>query len=149
MNLLSRRNFLKQSWIAASLPWLGTTPNATTALLRLDVPSADGFSGRAFHLTDVYALSDEPGAVVGQLLPDSVTAVRAVNEDLRWYQLSDSSGYVRSAAIQPILPYTRPEIVETVGDGFWAEMIAPVSDIHEWCAGQAPIVARLGYGAMI
>ena len=149
MNPLSRRSFLKKSWVAACLPWLSAAPGAPETLLRLDVPSAAGFSGRAFHLTDVYSQADRSGTVVGQLLPDSVSTFRAVSDDARWYQRADSDGFVPSETIQPILPYARPEIVEAVGNGFWAEMIAPISSVREWCAGHAPIVARLGYGAMV
>src|SRR5258708_10761230 len=149
MNQLSRRSFLKQSWVTACLPWLSTAPGVPDAPLRLDVPSAAGFCGRAFHLTDVRAQPDRSSDVVGQLLPDSVSTLRTLSDDVRWYQLEDGPGYLLGETIQPILPYARPEVVEAVGDGFWAEMIAPISAVHEWCAGHAPIVARLGYGAMV
>src|SRR5258708_38026933 len=33
--------------------------------------------------------------------------------------------------------------------GVWAEQIAPLSVVREYCAGPAPILARLGFGAMV
>src|SRR5258708_32872109 len=117
MNQLSRRSFLKQSWVAACLPWLSAAPGVADVPLRLDVPSAAGFCGRAFHLTDVHAQPDRSSDVVGQLLPDSMSTLRTVSSDARWYQVVDSPGYVPGETIQPILPYARPEIVGADGAG--------------------------------
>ncbi len=65
----------------------------------------------------------------------------------RWYQVP--GGYISREAFQPILPYSRPPLIDPVGDGFWAEVVAPSSAIREWCAGVAPVIARLGFGAVV
>jgi hypothetical protein len=38
-------------------------------------------------------------------------------------------------------------VSETVD--FWATLIAPVSTVKAWCAAHAPIVTRLGFGAVV
>jgi hypothetical protein len=40
-------------------------------------------------------------------------------------------------------------LVDEIGDGFWAELVAPTSAIREWCAATAPIVTRLAFGAVV
>jgi len=142
---VSRRGFLKRAG-AASIGWIGSGALAASV-----IPTFDTDTGRAFHLTDVYTQPDTASAVCGQLLPDSITQIEAVSHSGTWYQVTgkDFSGFVRREALQPIVPYTPPDLVEEIGNGFWAEVVAPISVIREYCAGQAPIVTRLGFGAVI
>ncbi len=145
MSQLSRRMFLKR---AGAVAWFG--PGSAAAIASY-VPAAQANAGRAFHRTDVYTHPDPTSAVCGQLLPDSVTPIEAIHRSGKWYQVAgrDVRGYVSRETLQPILPYTPPTLVDKIGEGFWAEVVAPVSAIREYCAGQAPIVTRLGFGAVI
>jgi hypothetical protein len=138
MNQHSRREFLKRSGLfAASVPSL-------LSLSAAEQPNKP-FAGRAFGLTEIFSHRDSLSTVVGTLAPDSVTTVSRITPDGHWYQVAE--GYVRRSAIQPILPYVRPQVSDSVG--FWAEQIAPLSVVREYCAGHAPILARLGFGAMV
>jgi hypothetical protein len=154
-NKISRRQFLKRS--GAAIAGVGVayrpdvsgpyTPNYGEGLFGAN--SEKGIVGRAFTLSDVYAEPKRSSPVAGQLAPDSVTQIIAVNGG--WYEVADENaqGYVPRASLQPILPYQRPMVIEEIGSGFWAELIAPTSAIREWCAATAPIVTRLGFGAVV
>ncbi|MCC7446269.1 MAG: twin-arginine translocation signal domain-containing protein [Anaerolineae bacterium] len=144
MPQVSRRAFLKRAG-AASVGWLGS--GSLTARV---IPTFETDTGRAFRRTDVFSQPDDASAVCGQLLPDSVTAIESVSRSGAWYQVAGSSGrgFVPREALQPIVPYTPPDLVDVIGSGFWAEVVAPISVIRAYCAGQAPIVARLGFGAV-
>jgi hypothetical protein len=142
MPKLSRRDFLKQTGvmgaafgIPTSLPQVPTRPDEN--LLPL---------GRVFHLTDVHVRPDVHSQVVGELAPDSVHDITPT-KSADWYQVE--RGYVPRQAVQPIGPYVRPELTHPQSVGFWAELIAPTSTLRAWCAGHAPIVTRLGYGAVV
>ncbi len=109
-------------------------------------------AGRAFTLSDVYSRPDTSSDVIGRLLPDAVTPIVETLETARngtWFRVAQPAGYIPAEAAQPILPYARPAVVESIGDGLWAEVSAPYSAVRQWCAGAAPIVARLGFGALV
>jgi hypothetical protein len=40
-------------------------------------------------------------------------------------------------------------VVEEIGGGFWAELVAPTSMIREWCAATGPVVTWLAVGAVV
>jgi hypothetical protein len=136
---LSRREFLKRAGITAWAPLLagGVSP-------LVQVTQAETM-GRAFSLTPVHTRPDEASPVSGQLLPDSTTPINGLQD--RWYQIP--GGYVPRETLQPIEPYQQPRIEDQVGDGFWAELVAPYGAIRAWCAGSAPILTRLGFGAVV
>ncbi len=139
MNGLSRRDFLKSSSLM-----IAAVPAATLGLN--NVQHADTIfetMGRAFEVTDIHDRPYLSSAVVGQLKPDSVIDITGTRDD--WYQVD--GGWVQRTALQPILPYRYPEISDTTG--FWAELVAPVSAVKAWCAAHAPVVARLGFGAVV
>lgn len=156
-NKISRRQFLRRSGAAIAGLGIGVargpdvsgpdTPNYGEGLF--GVKSEAGIVGRAFTLSDVFAEPKRSSAARGQLAPDSVTPIIAV--DGGWYQVADEDvrGYVPHEALQPMLPYQRPRVIDEIGAGFWAELVAPTSMIREWCAATAPIVTRLGFGAMV
>jgi hypothetical protein len=143
---LTRRQFLKRSGAVALFGL-----NAP-ALAHVSDGEAPYMIGRVFTLADVFTRPDPSSGVCGRLLPDAVVPILDTLETRRnggWYRIAQPAGYVPCQALQPILPYSRPEVVETVGDGLWAEVIAPYSAVQQWCAGPAPIVARLGFGAVV
>jgi hypothetical protein len=146
MTALSRRQFLKRSGAAAIF---GLNAPALAAIPAGKTP---GIVGRAFTLADVYSRPDTSSEVIGRLLPDAVTPITETLDTARngvWYRVARPAGYLPAEAVQPILPYSRPNVIESVGDGLWAEVVAPYSAIRQWCAGAAPIVARLGFGAVV
>jgi len=139
MNRLSRRDFLKRSsaLVAAAPAAMLAANNAPS------IDTASDTLGRAFDVTDIHDRPDVASAVVSQLAPDSVTEITGTRDD--WYRTA--SGWVKRTALQPISAYRYPEIRETTG--FWAELIAPVSTVKAWCAGHAPVIARLCFGAVV
>jgi hypothetical protein len=146
MTALSRRQFLKRSGAAALF---GVNAPALAAIPAGETPA---IMGRAFTLSDVYSRPDASSEVIGRLLPDAVTPILETLDTPRngvWYRVARPAGYLPAEAVQPILPYSRPEVAESVGGGLWAEVVAPYSAVRQWCAGAAPIVARLGFGAIV
>lgn len=138
-NRLSRRDFLKRSGILVV-----AAPVATHGLnysQRLDTIAKR--VGRAFDVTDLHDKAHLSSDVMGQLAPDSVVSIIGKRDN--WYQVN--GGWVQRTALQPILPYRYPAVSETMD--FWAEMIAPVSSVKAWCAAHAPVISRLGFGAVV
>jgi TAT (twin-arginine translocation) pathway signal sequence len=137
MTRLSRRDFLKHSTLATAGALLPTASAAPPLLLSY-------VAGRAFRMTPVHAAP--ASAEIAALLPaDSVTPILASVAGERWFQIP--GGYVPSTALQPITPYRAPALETQLG--FVAEMVAPVSTLRAWCAATAPVVAKLGYGALL
>ncbi len=135
----SRREFLKRVGVTAWAP-VFTRFSPGEAVM----PQAESL-GRAFNLTNVHRTQDDSSEIVGQLAADSTTPILDTFED--WYAVPD--GLVRREMLQPIAPYIRPEVIDQLDDGFWAEVVAPLSAVKAWCAGDAPVVARLGFGAVV
>ncbi|MBX3080009.1 MAG: hypothetical protein KF716_00150 [Anaerolineae bacterium] len=101
--------------------------------------------GRTFALTPIRRQPALAAPIMSHLPPHTTTPITALTADGHWYQLPD--GYVQRAALQPIAPYQQPTIESDLG--FYAGMIAPVSSLRAWCAARAPIIATLGYGAIL
>jgi hypothetical protein len=141
MSSLSRRDFLKRSGALVAMTSAGAPALAHLGPDGIDIGQMS--MGRAFDLTAIHAAPHQSSAVVGQLAPDTVIELSGLSED--WYQVE--GGWVRRKAVQPILPYSYPVINDTTA--FWAELIAPVSTVKAWCAAHAPIVGRLGFGAVV
>ncbi len=139
MTRLSRREFLKRSGALAGTASIGFGSAGPA-------PSGN-LAGRAFTVTDVHVRPDSSSPALRQLAPDSVVPISGISRDNHWYQIDDS--FVAREALQLILPYNRPVVVDAVGGGFWAELVAPISPVREWCAGSAPILARPGFGAVV
>jgi hypothetical protein len=129
---LTRRDFLKHTGLLA-----GAAINLKPGLWR--VPET---AGRTLVLSAVYR-STKADSFIGSLAQDTVIAITASHDD--WYMTP--TGFIRRENIQPILPFQPAEPEQAMN--FWAEMIAPVSVLREWCSGAAPIMARLGYGAVL
>ncbi len=146
MNRLSRREFLKRTGTAAFAAPIAL--NSTSALVKApSTPSSTIESvGRAFDLTSVYTQPHLDSQIVAQLAPDSVNTIAEISGDQGWYRVAH--GWVPRDALQPILQYQYPAIHPATA-GFWAEVVAPVSAVRRWCAAGAPIVARLGFGAVM
>jgi hypothetical protein len=150
MNRLSRREFLKRS---GTMAW--ATPTAlhslseqmpTQAENSLPMMAAAATVGRAFALTLVYEAPQPESELLVQLAPDSVNDIIAISGDQNWYRVA--RGWVQRSALQPILPYQYPTIYSAT-PGFWAQVVAPVSAVRQWCAVRAPIVARVGFGGVL
>src|SRR5258708_10620222 len=146
MNPLSRREFLKRTGTAAFAAPVALKSMSELVMAPSTLRSTVESVGRAFDLTSVYAQPQPDSQIVAQLAPDSVNTIAEISEDQRWYRVAQ--GWVPHDALQPILPYQYPAI-HPATPGFWAEVVAPVSAVRQWCAACAPVVARLGFLARV
>ncbi len=103
---------------------------------------AASFSARAFGLAAVYDVPE--GMVIGHLAPDSVHQVR---ESGGWFVMEH--GYVAKTEMQPMGIPIKASVETKPKTPFWAELIAPSSVVRGFASGRAPIVDKLGYGAVL
>lgn len=159
--IISRRQFLRRagSFVAlAGLPGIegqGQTGGAAAraaeriniAGTSLGLPSSldpTPVVGRALRLLDLRSRPDAAAPVVGKVQPQSVSAIGGLSTDGWWYTVLD--GYVPRELMQPILPYTRPAPSDMNG---YHEVVSPVTQVRQFCAGHAPIVAHVGFGGTL
>ncbi|HLY28405.1 MAG TPA: L,D-transpeptidase, partial [Aggregatilineales bacterium] len=152
LNPISRREFLRRSSLLAGggtlLPlsrFMASPAESSEPLVEDGKPMI--LAGRTLRATAIYAQPSDDARAIGQLTTDSVIEIVTHSLSAAWYGLP--LGFVPRGAVQPILPYARPEIRDEIGNGFWAEIVAPVSAIREWCYAHAPVVTRLGFGAVV
>ncbi|MFP4323078.1 MAG: twin-arginine translocation signal domain-containing protein [Anaerolineales bacterium] len=134
---LSRRDFFKLS--GAALTTLGlsqfdTLPGTAQAAL----PSA---RVRILQMTHTRAMPDATSSAIARLLPDTVHALHGISG--AWAQLADGY-YVPLAHLQPMV--TRNAAPSGVG---WAQVGAPFAGVRAYAAPDAPLLARLGHGAIL
>ncbi len=160
---LSRRGFLKRLLSLSGTggaALLSQSVNASSPAIRPSEivrdlaagPPGAILAGRAFGVTEMLARPDPSAESLDPIWPDGVVSVLDENAAEGWLRVADpasgAAGYIRREDVQPMVPYQRPVLFDDVGAGFWAEMIAPASAIRAWCGGPAPVVARLGFGAV-
>lgn len=105
-------------------------------------PSIDFVHGRALTALPVYAAPSERAAVKARLWPDSIVPIRSSGAD--WYSLEN--GYAKREHLQPVVLKSEAPPQSTLP--FWAEVGGPVAAIRQWCAADAPLVARIGHGGV-
>jgi hypothetical protein len=143
----SRRQFLQRTGllsIGLSLP--PTTPESETEAVAALEPLVAETHGRAFSRARVFAQPDSSSVQLAELQSDSVHVLTPAEG---WYQVAN--GFVPRESMQPIAPYTPPALINLNlgGVGVWAEVVVPVTAVRKWCDVHAPMVARLGFGAVV
>ena len=138
MTAISRRAFLKALGISAAAtaaPWtaihalgMGTTAERSTSLW-----------GRALETA---AVTDGWGRTVRVMLPDAVTPLTPLAAGM--VKLAD--GYAARRAFQPMARMTE---WATPSEAGWVEVAAPYAALRAWCAADAPLVARPGWGGVL
>lgn len=138
MTTLSRRAFLKALGISAAAtaaPW--------GVLQALASGSASGpqaaLWGRALEAVPV---TDRWGRTAGTLLPDAVTPLEPLDATL--VKLPD--GYAARRSFQPLALAAGWAAPLVAG---WVQVAAPYAALRRWCAPDAPLVARPGWGAVL
>lgn len=131
--MISRRNFLKIAGVGAaslSLP-LGLTTHAAEAPAK----------GRILREVWGHAYPNAISTTTVRYLPDSVHPL--LDYQAGWVKLPQ--GYIPETALQPMMPAetTPPEITSV-----WAEVTAPYAAVRAYAAGNAPVIERLGHGAV-
>lgn len=134
----SRREFLQFSGIALLASRLDLFDTAFV------FPNEAVYQGRALGAAVVYHAPGDGAPVVRTLWPDSITPLLEARGD--WYRVPD--GWIRRELLQPMTPYTPPDIVSLPDAPFWAEVTAPVAPVRAWCAADAPLVTRVGHGGV-
>lgn len=140
---ISRRTFLALSGAvgaAAAAPGLFHT-GARAAQGPLNAPVL----GRALRAVPVrqYPAADAP--VLRHLWPDSVTPLRA--RQGAWFHLPE--GWAAVTDLQPVAAYDPDAAAPVNALPAWLGVIAPLAVVRAWAAGEAPIVARVGYGGVL
>jgi hypothetical protein len=134
--LLSRRQFLQLTGIAI----LSTT---------IDLPSLPAplaAHGRTLTAAQVRPRPDYNAVATRHLWPDTVLPI--TEHSGAWYRTSE--GYVERTHIQPIVLADFPPSSQAMPQSpFWAEVVAPVTTIREWCAADAPLITRVGHGGVM
>jgi hypothetical protein len=133
---LSRREFLKYAGVAV----LGSAAAGLPTFLHT-TPSHAGY-GRALSALPVYAAPSGESKFIKRLWPDTVAPLLDIRGD--WYQLDN--GYAKRSGLQPVSPMTETAINPTLP--FWAEVGGAVAIVREWCAADAPMIARIGHGGV-
>lgn len=136
--MLTRRAFLRAMGIglAASVaPW--DWLHAQEAVSGISTGAEGGLYGRAFEAAPVFRRA---GEIMRYLFPDEIVPIRPVDDD--WY--SAEGGRVRRANVQPISVSTSWPAIPDIGTV--AQVSAPYAPVRAWCAPDAPLKARVGWG---
>lgn len=130
-NLFTRRDFLRLSGI--TIMGLHLAPARLTA-------SPPALQGRALIAAPVHAGPHLSTSIRAHLWPDSITQISGQHGD--WYQVD--RGYVQRQHLQPLEPL--PAHATTLEPPFWAQVSGTVAVVRQWCAAEAPLIARIGHG---
>jgi hypothetical protein len=136
MTELSRRAFLKTLGIglaASAAPW-GALQALEAAVAPLD---AQALLGRALEAAPVV---DGAGRAARTLFPDEIVPIAPAGDG--WYAVK--GGRVRRTSLQPISAEAGWAAFPTAGDV--AQVSAPYALARGWCAADAPVQARIGWG---
>lgn len=131
MTTLSRRQFLQ---------FMGLT-GLSTQMRWLDTPSI--LQGRALGQVTIYRKPHVTADTLTVLWPDTVHRLDAHNAE--WLKVGE--GYAPITAFQPMLT-AEPNATISAFPA-WAEVIAPITAIRAYCAGDAPLRRRLEHGKVV
>lgn len=145
MSLLSRRNFLRLAGVtwAGSHVFSGLYPLLQPPSRVVAAPLESPQFGRILQGAAVFAAPSVHSGRVALLWPDSV--VEMVDAHGEWYRVTN--GFVQQTDIQPM--FADPTASTPVAIGTWGEVVAPAVAIRAWCAADAPLIARVGHGAVL
>ncbi|MFN8378722.1 MAG: hypothetical protein U0452_08630 [Anaerolineae bacterium] len=138
MTAISRRTFLKALGISAVVV---AAPCETLQVLAAGTATERTYAlwGRALAGVPV---TDRWGRIVRTLLPDAVTPLDAL--DAMTLKLPD--GYAPTRSFQPIAMTSSWDLPSAPG---WVQVAAPYATLRRWCAFDAPLVARPGWGGVL
>ena len=134
--MIKRRDFLKISGVV-----LATTGLAHPTIKSLAAESVTA-RGRVLTKTPLRDSPGDDGQSIKVLMPDSVQAILGYQDG--WIQVSD--GYVAEQYIQPMLDANHQPVEKLPA---WAEVIAPYAAVRQWMQTEAPLMTRLGHGAVL
>lgn len=134
MTALTRRAFLQAlgvSAAAAAVPWrlLNALPLAGHARPALQ--------GRVLEPANLF---NDAGHLVRRVFPDEIVSIRSVEPS--WYGVA--GGRLPRAAVQPVAALA--DWPAPAGSGL-VTVAAAYAALRRWCAADAPLAARLGWGA--
>lgn len=133
---LSRRTFLKCAGISLLSGAAATLPSLLTPF------PASSVHGRALSAVPVYGAPFANAAVQSHLWPDSIVPI---SDSLNgWYTLNN--GYAKREYLQPVLLSTDKAVLPE--QPFYAEVTGSLAVVRQWCAADAPLVARIGHGGV-
>jgi hypothetical protein len=134
--MINRRDFLKIGGVV--LVGSGLVNPAFKVLAEESVAA----QGRILTRT-VLRSSPQAGAqVTHMMMPDSVQPMLAYQNG--WVRLP--GGFVAERDIQPMLDANNQPVDELP---VWVEVIAPYAALRQWTQSEAPLISRLGHGAVL
>jgi len=136
---LSRRAFFQSFGITLAGSLL-TVPGGTTALNGTD-GTPPSLWGRALQTTPIYAGMRTTMPVIRRLWEDDILPIEATHA--QWLRVSD--GFIQRQALQPVVPYPAATLT---APPFWGEVTQASTAVHHWCAPDAPIITRIGFGGI-
>lgn len=134
--MIKRRDFLKIGGVV-----LATTGLAHPAIKSLAAASVAA-RGRVLTKTALREFPHDEGQAIKTLMPDSVQTILGYQEG--WIQLAE--GFVAEQHIQPMLDTNHQPVGKLPA---WAEVIAPFAAVRQWMQTEAPLMTRLGHGAVL
>jgi hypothetical protein len=138
--LLSRRHFLQLAGIALAAPLVHAAPIAPAASR---LPALRTTYGRALGSIPVYAAPSLDALLLQRLWSDTVMPIHEA--DGGWYRLQ--TGYTPREGVQPMTDAAHTG--ETAAPPFWGTVGGAVAVVREYCAVNAPVVARIGHGGVL
>lgn len=150
--MVSRRRFMKWAAVSALGVWL---PDSVRRPQAQETPPAEAtplLMGRAVDYAGVFERPSYTSTKVAHLGADDLVPIYEVLEaeggyNKTWYRID--AGYVYSANVVPMQPYTEPPRVEDVGAwGVWAEVVAPWSDSYAEPHADSKAMYRLYYSSV-
>ena len=134
--MIKRRDFLKIGGVV-----LATTGIAHPAIKSLATETVAA-RGRVLTKTALRDFPHEDGTVLKTLKPDSVQTILGYHDG--WIQLTE--GFVAAHHMQPMLDANHQPVEKLPA---WAEVIAPYAAVRQWTQTEAPLMTRLGHGAVL
>ncbi|MBL8147682.1 MAG: hypothetical protein JNL34_14990, partial [Anaerolineae bacterium] len=138
MSAISRRAFLQALGISAAAtaaPWtVFHAPGMGTA--------AEGSYPLWGRALETVPITDGWGSTVRVLLPDAVTPITPL--DAAMVRLP--GGYAARRAFQPVARLAEWAAPTVPG---WVQVAAPYAALRAWCAPDAPLAARPGWGGVL
>lgn len=132
---MKRRDFLKLSGVT-----LAATALPSVASLAAERSPADG---RILALAPLHQHPHTAAPILDQLLPDAVYAL----DDYQNGWVALAGGFVREQFIQPMLAPDALSAGRLVANLAWVS--AAYTPIRAYCSADAPLLHRLGHGAIV
>ena len=135
---ITRRTFLQLSGVTLATTQLGWGfPNQ---------PSLEAIRGRALGIVPVFEQPNTDTPILRKLWADSIHFIQG-SKHKDWVEVAD--GYVLLRDMQPMMLPDEDKAIFRGEIPDFVEVIAPFTPIRQYCAANAPLIARVGHGGVL